>query len=448
MPMKLIRIGSGAGYSGDRISPAVELANQGDLHYLIFECLAERTVALAQLEKSKNPDAGFDPLLRDRMKAVLQTCVVKGIKIITNMGAANPISAAQEVISVARELDVRKLKIAVVQGDDVLTHVFSHDFHVIETGEPINLIKEAVISANAYLGVEPIVQALKMQADIVITGRVSDPALFLAPLIHEFEWPLNDWAMMGKGILIGHLLECAGQITGGYFADPGYRDVPNLATLGFPFAEVSEDGSAIITKVEGSGGCVTVATCISQMLYEIGDPSAYFQPDVIADFSNVVFTEVGKDRIRIEGATGQRRPEMIKVTLGVKDGFVGEGQISYAGEGALARSQLALEVLRNRLEVQSSIEFLDIRYDLIGVNSIHGNALSNKSDAYEIRARVAARVKSRKEAEFVANEVEAMYLNGPAGGGGAVKSVREVVAALSVMVPRQMINTSVTLVEV
>ncbi len=445
--MKVIRIGAGAGYSGDRIPPAVELANQGNLDYLVFECLAERTVALAQLEKSKNPDAGFDPLLRDRMNAVLLTCITNGIKIITNMGAANPIAAAKEVVSVARELGISKLTVAVVHGDDVLSELFSHDLILMETGVPVISIKDSIISANAYLGAEPIVQALQMNADVVITGRVSDPALFLAPLIYEFGWPMSDWKMMGKGILVGHLLECAGQITGGYFADPGYRNVPNLARLGFPIAEVSEDGSAIITKVEGSGGCVTVATCISQLLYEIGDPSAYLQPDVVADFSKVQLSEVGSNRIQIEGATGHSRPDMIKVTLGVKDGFIGEGQISYAGLGAKARGQLAIDVLQERLENQFGIDLLDVRYDLIGLNSIHGRLMSEDLDAYEVRARVAAKVKTKKEAELVANEVEAMYLNGPAGGGGAVKSVREVVAALSVLVPRSLVNTSVTLVE-
>ena len=445
--MKAIRIGAGAGYSGDRIPPAVELANQGDLDYLVFECLAERTIALAQLEKGKNPDAGFDPLLLDRMRAVLLTCVNKGIKIVTNMGAANPTAAAQEVISVARELGIGKLTVAIVHGDDVLSEMFSNNLTVMETGVPVNSIKNAIISANAYLGVEPIVKALQMNADVVITGRVSDPALFLAPLIYEFGWSTSDWEMMGKGILVGHLLECAGQITGGYFADPGYRNVPDLARLGFPIAEVSQDGCAIITKVEGSGGCVTVATCISQLLYEIENPSAYLQPDVVADFSKVTLTEIGTNRIRIEGATGHPRPDMIKVTLGVREGFIGEGQISYAGLGAKARGQLALDVLQERLEKQSGIDLLDVRYDLIGLNSIHGHLISEENDAYEVRARVAARVKTKKEAELLANEVEAMYLNGPAGGGGAVKSVREVVAALSVLIPRTLVNTSVTLVE-
>jgi hypothetical protein len=250
--MRIIRLGAGAGYSGDRILPAVELAEKGNLDYLIFECLAERTVALAQLEKTKDSDLGFDPLLRDRMMAVLLTCKEKQVKIITNMGAANPKAAAREILNVAKELGIQALKIGVVNGDDVLSQVVAGNFFTMETGEPISAIKNKIISANAYLGSEPIVEALKLGADIVITGRVSDPALFLAPLIYEFGWSDSDWKLLGQGILAGHLLECAGQVTGGYFADPGYRDVPNLENLGFPIAEVSEDGAVTITKVDGS----------------------------------------------------------------------------------------------------------------------------------------------------------------------------------------------------
>jgi hypothetical protein len=444
--MRIIRLGAGAGYSGDRILPAVELAEKGNLDYLIFECLAERTVALAQLEKAKDSNLGFDPLLRDRMMAVLLTCMAKQVKIITNMGAANPKAAAKEVLEVAKELGIQSLKIAVVSGDDVLSQVVSGDFFTMETGEPISTIKNKIISANAYLGCEPIVKALKLGADIVITGRVSDPALFLAPLMYEFGWSDSNWKLLGQGILTGHLLECAGQVTGGYFADPGYRDVPNLENLGFPIAEVSEDGSVTITKVDGSGGCVTKATCSSQLLYEIDDPSQYFQPDVVVDFSQVNLTELAPNRIKAEHASGSERPKELKVTIGVRDGFMGDGQISYAGLGAVSRGQLALKVLQSRIEA-SGIQFLDIRYELIGMNAIHGDYLSQGHEPYEVRVRVAVRTNTKKEAEFVVNEVEAMYLNGPASGGGATKSVREVISVVSTLIPRELIKPSVSILE-
>jgi len=444
---KIVRIGAGAGYSGDRIPPALELAEKGRLDYLVFECLAERTIALAQLERSKNPALGFDPLLRERMRAVLPTCVSQKIKIITNMGAAHPNAAAQEVLAVARELGISKLKVAVVHGDDVLSQLSVCDFTLMENNAPLASLDGRVISANAYLGAEPLVRALETEADVIVTGRVADPALFLAPLIHEFGWSLDDWPRMGQGIVTGHLLECAGQITGGYFADPGYRDVPDLARLGFPIAEVSADGSAVITKVEGSGGCVNVATCTEQLLYEIEDPSQYLQPDVVADFSGVTLTQVDVDRVRVDGATGRPRPDDLKVTIGYRDGFIGEGQISYAGPGAKARGQLALDVLRHRLN-EAGFSACESRYELIGVNAIHGEQLSTGYEPYEVRVRLAMRVSSKQEAEQVANEVEALYLNGPAGGGGVTKTVREVIAAASILMPRHWVETSVSVLEI
>lgn len=444
---KMLRIGAGAGYAGDRIAPALELAEKGELDYLVFECLAERTIALAQLEKSRNARLGFDALLRERMEAVLWPCHRQGVKIITNMGAANPQAAAEEIMAVARELGLSRLKVAVVEGDDVLGLLPGQDLNLMETGQPVSSLGASVISANAYLGAEAIVQALQAGADVVITGRVADPALFLAPLVHEFGWSMSDWQKMGQGILIGHLLECAGQITGGYFADPGYRDVPNLATLGFPIAEVSESGVAVITKVAGSGGCVTTATCTAQLLYEIENPARYLQPDVIADFSRVTLTQIGPDRVQVEGGNGWPRPDTLKVTVGHREGFIGEGQISYAGPGAQARGQLALDVMRARLHAAGLGDF-DGRYELIGVNAILGDTLAQGYQPYEIRARVALRVSTKREAEQVANEVEALYLNGPAGGGGVTKSVREVIAAASVLMPRDEIHTTVTFLEI
>ena len=259
--MRTVRIGSGAGYSGDRIEPAVELAAKGDIQYLGFECLAERTIALAQQEKMRNPAAGYDPLLGQRMRAVLEICKSKGIKIITNMGAANPGAAAALTAEIAKQLGIKGLRIAAVVGDDVLDVCKQDNLPLLEIDGRVRDLGNRLLSANAYLGAEPIAQALATGADVVITGRVGDPALFLAPLIREFGWAVDDWDRLGKGTLVGHLLECAGQITGGYFADPGYKDVAGLGHLGFPIGEVSEDGSVVITKVPGSGGVITEATC-------------------------------------------------------------------------------------------------------------------------------------------------------------------------------------------
>jgi Acyclic terpene utilisation family protein AtuA len=445
--MRTIRIGSGAGYSGDRIEPALELAEKGDIDYLVFECLGERTVALAQQARMKNPEAGFDPLLEERMRAVLSLCAAKGIKVVTNMGAANPEAAAKKTAEIARSLGLPSLKIAAVVGDDVLDACKAGDFPILEFDGSIKKLGNRLISANAYLGAEPMADALTRGADVVITGRASDPALFLAPMIHAFGWAMDDWNLLGQGTVAGHLLECAGQITGGYFADPGYKDIPDLARLGFPIGEVGEDGSLVVTKVAGSGGAVTAQTCREQLLYEVHDPTKYFQPDVVADFSQVTVEEIAKDRVRVGGGRGSKRTDTLKVSVGYVDSFIGEGQISYAGPGALARGRLALDIVRDRLKL-TGVTASELRFDLIGVDSLHGPLVSaHANEPYEVRIRVTGRTENLREAVRIGNEVETLYTNGPAGGGGAWKSARDVVAVASVLLPRELARTQVRFVE-
>src|ERR1700749_2257977 len=444
--MRTIRIGSGAGYSGDRIEPAVELAAKGDIDYLVFECLGERTVALAQQARMKNPESGYDPLLAERMRAVLPLCASKGIKIVTNMGAANPEAAARKTAEIARSLGLSKLKVAAVVGDDVLDACKSNDLSIMEFDGTIKQLGNKLLSANAYLGAEPMADALNAGADVVITGRASDPALFLAPMIHAFGWAMDDWNLLGQGTVAGHLLECAGQITGGYFADPGYKDVEGLARLGFPIGEVGEDGSLVVTKVSGSGGAVTAQTCKEQLLYEVHDPARYLQPDVTADFSEVEVEEVAPDRGRIAGGRGTARTDTLKVSVGYVDSFIGEGQISYAGPGALARGRLALEIVRERLKL-TGVQSSELRFDLIGVDSLHGaGASAPANEPYEVRVRVAGRTESLREAVRIGNEVETLYTNGPAAGGGAWKSARDVVAVASVLLPRDLAKPRVQFV--
>jgi Acyclic terpene utilisation family protein AtuA len=445
--MRTIRIGSGAGYSGDRIEPAVELAKKGDIDYLVFECLGERTVALAQQARLKNPEAGYDPLLEERMRAVLPLCAAKGIRIVTNMGAANPEAAAKKTAEIARSLGLPSLKIAAIIGDDVLDACKAGDLPILEFAGSIKQLGNRLISANAYLGAEPMAQALRSGADVVITGRASDPALFLAPMIHAFGWAMDDWNLLGQGTVAGHLLECAGQITGGYFADPGYKDIPDLARLGFPIGEVGEDGSLVVTKVKGSGGAVTAQTCREQLLYEVHDPTKYFQPDVVADFSHVSVEEIAPDRVRVSGGRGSKRTDTLKVSVGYVDSFIGEGQISYAGPGALARGRLALDIVRERLRL-TGVAVSELRFDLIGVDSLHGSQVSaHAGEPYEVRVRVAGRTENLREAVRIGNEVETLYTNGPAGGGGAWKSARDAVAVASVLLPRELAKPQVRFVE-
>ena len=444
--MRTIRIGSGAGYSGDRIEPALELAEKGDIQYLVFECLGERTVALAQQARMKNPEAGFDPLLEERMRAVLPLCATKSIKIVTNMGAANPVAAARKTAEIAKSLGLSSLKIAAVVGDDVLDACKDGDLKIMEFDGSIKQLGNRLLSANAYLGAEPMAQALTGGADIVITGRASDPALFLAPMIHAFGWAMDDWNLLGQGTVAGHLLECAGQITGGYFADPPYKDIPDLARLGFPIGEVGEDGSLVITKVAGSGGAVTAQTCKEQLLYEVHDPQRYIQPDVVADFSHVSVEEIAKDRVRVSGGRGTKRTDTLKVSVGYVDSYIGEGQISYAGPGALARGRLALEIVRERLKL-TGVAASELRFELVGVDALHGAEISaHANEPYEVRVRVAGRTENLREAVRIGNEVETLYTNGPAAGGGAFKSARDVVAVASVLLPRELARPQVRFV--
>jgi hypothetical protein len=438
--MKTLRIGSGAGYSGDRVEPAVELAERGDLDYLVFECLAERTIALAQQARISDPQGGYDPLLSERMRRVLpfvgQPDGRRRLRVITNMGAANPVAAAVEVRRIASELGLN-LKVLAVVGDDVLEVLRREPEQLLDNGQTLGSLGDRLISANAYLGAEGIIEALRADADVVITGRVADPSLFLAPQMFEFGWAADDWQRLGRGTLVGHLLECAGQVSGGYFADPGFKDVDDLARLGFPLAEIDADGEALITKVAGSGGRVSRATCTEQLIYEVHDPAAYLTPDVCADFSSVSFTEEAVDRVRAHGANGRPRPEQLKVSVGYLDGWIGEGQISYGGPGAVARAQLARDVVLKRLEL-TGVRMQDVRAELIGIDSLHGPR--STVEPWEVRLRIAARCEERSEAVRVGNEVETLYTNGPSGGGGASKGLRQVVAVASLLLPRHAVN--------
>ncbi len=440
--MKKIRIGSGAGYGGDRLEPALDLLERGNLDYMAFECLAERTIALAQKERRQDPDKGYNHLLEYRMEKVLPLAWKSKVKIITNMGAANPEGALRVLKEMASRLGLHGLKLAAVTGDDIFDQISKyHELPLLETGSSLSSIEEDVLSANAYLGVAPIVEALVEGADIIITGRVADPSLFLAPMVYEFGWDLNSHDLLGKGTLVGHLLECAGQVCGGYFADPGKKDVPDLWNLGFPYAEVDETGNGFISKLPGTGGIINRSTCTEQLIYEIHDPAAYLTPDCIADFSNVEFTEVGKDKVVFSGAAGREPTDTFKVSLGYFNGYTGEGQISYAGPNNLERAKLALDIVRKRLEIQN-VKTDELRFDLIGLDSV-SLANSTGSEIPELRLRVAGKTRDRENAERIANEVESLYTNGPAGGGGASKHVGELISVLSVLIPKEDFNIKI-----
>lgn len=446
--MKKIRIGSGAGYAGDRLEPALKLMEDGNLDYIGFECLAERTIAIAQKQKQIDPSKGYNDLLEYRMEKVLPLAHEKGIKVLTNMGAANPIGGMEAIKEIAERKGLKGMKIAAVLGDDIYENIEDYyGYPVLESGDKLETLSDRILSANAYLGIRPLIEALESGADVIITGRTTDPSLFMAPLFHEFGWAIDDVEKLGKGTLVGHLLECAGQITGGYFADLNKYNIPDLWNLGFPFADVDEDGNGIISKVDGTGGVVNTATCTEQMLYEIYDPSEYITPDCIADFSNVVFESVGKDKVSFKNATGQEPTDTYKVNVGYSNGFFGEGEISYSGTNCVNRAKLAIDIVKKRLEILD-LNLEDIRYDLIGINSVTPGADLDMDSPKEVRLRVAGRTNNADDAKKIGNEVETLYTNGPAGGGGASKQVIDIISVASILIPKTDIETEVLIKEI
>jgi hypothetical protein len=448
--MDIIKIGAGASFATDRIEPATDLAERGGIDYLVYECLAERTIALAQLEKLKNPEKGFNELLDERFYSALPHCKKKGIKVITSMGAANPVGAAKRTCEIIRSLNLTPWKVAAVTGDDVLDYCVRHKekIEIWETGQSLAHLEGELISANAYLGAEPIIKALQQGAGIVITGRVADPSLFLAPMIHAFGWKMDDWNLLGKGQTGADMVECGANVTGGFFADPGYKDVMNLAYLGYPILEVSRNGEMVLTKLEGTGGIVNAAICTEHMIYEIHDPANYITPDVVVDFTQVAFEEIGENRVRITGGRGKPRPSNLKVSIGVKEGFIGEGELTYAGPGCLERAKLAEQVVRERLKI-GNVRIEELRVDYIGLNSLHGEAsLPPSAPPYEVRLRFAGRTKERRDAVRIGNEVETLVGKGPCSSCMPRKYVREVLAIYSCLIPGDAVKPEIVMLEV
>ena len=419
------RVGNGAGFSGDRIDAALPVVDTliewGGPSAIFFETLGERTVALAQLEKRRDPQKGYEPMLERLLEPILLKCAQHSIPIIGNFGAANPMGAAKVIASLAKRLGLPNLKIGVVHGDDVRDRLDLQNHEVYEADTGLDMGGGDVVSANAYLSAQPIVQALQQGAQVVVTGRTGDPSLALAPLVHHFGWNWNDWSKLAVGGTAGHLLECGAQVTGGYFYDPGFKDIPDPANIGFPIAEVYEDGRLVITKAVRTGGLVNAQVVKEQLLYEIHDPSKYITPDVTLDFTGARVNEIGLDRVEVTGIKGTHAPEKIKATVCFDGGWLGEGEISYAGPNCVARARKAAEVVIERLKIRGLQ--VESRVDLIGVSSVHDGdtgPLWRDTDAHvqDVRLRLAVSAKSQDDADQAAREVLAMYCCGPAGGGG------------------------------
>ena len=448
-------IGCAAGFSGDRVdaaAPVVEtLIARGGPAYLIFETLAERTLALAQLARRKDPAAGYEPQLDAMLRPILQRCLEHGIRIVSNFGAANPRGAARRIRALAGELGLAVPRIAIVTGDDLSAPEFRNLLleHLGPQGAGFGAA-DSIVSANAYLGAEPIAAALAAGAQIVVCGRVADPSLAVGPVLAHFGWRADDWDRLGRATMAGHLLECGTQVTGGYFADPGYKDVPGMHNLGFPIAEIDGDGTCVVGKADRTGGFVNLQTVKEQLLYEVHDPAAYLTPDVVADISEAEVRAAGSDRVALTGVRGHPHTATLKVNVCHEGGWLAEGEISYGGARAELRARLAADTLRRRLE------HLHLRIDLIGVLSVFGDdaggALADTLPdpgrrARDVRLRVAATHQDKPAVERLAAEVTALYTCGPAGGGGVRTALRSRLNTLSCLVPRAAVRAGFEMLE-
>lgn len=443
-------IGSGAGFSGDRVDAAIPvvaaIAAQGRGGAIIFETLGERTLALGQVARQADPEKGYEPLLEQFLSPILAPAVAAGITIVGNFGAANPPAAARAVARLAAAQGLAP-RIAVVTGDDMLGNPAFDGSLLWEGDAGLPTPPAAPIAVNVYLGARSITDAIRAGAQIVVTGRVADPALALGPLVAHFGWDWDDLDRIAAGTLIGHLLECGSQVSGGYFADPGVKDVPDMARIGFPIAEVSADGAAVLTKPPATGGRIDIATVTEQLLYEIHDPAAYLTPDVTLDVTGVRLEQLAPDRVRVTGARGRPAPDRLKATVSYPGEWLGEAGISYAGPNALARAELAVRTIRERLALRGLTPRL--RADILGAVSVFDD------DSASLRQSAPATGTGDYRAHFAfggdeatvraaCQEVGALYCCGPAGGGGVRIHVTARIVTRSRMIAREKVRTGFT----
>lgn len=439
--MEDLWVGCAAGGSGDRVDVArpivMAMIRAGKRGAIIFENLAERTLAFAQLARRANPDSGYDPLLDEEVRPILGDCLQHGIAIVSNFGAANPRGAARRILRIAEELGLPRPRIAVIEGDDLSDR---RGQALLRPFLPPESAGRQFVSANVYQGAFEIADALKAGAQVVVTGRVADPSLTLGPAVAHFGWARDDWDWLAGATMAGHLLECGAQATGGYFADPGFKDVPDIANTGYPIAEIAADGSCIITKPPGTGGLVDVRNIKEQLLYELHDPAAYLTPDVVADITGAELAKVGPDRVRMSGVRGHPRPGTLKALAYFEGGWLGEAEISYAGPNAEARARLAMDIVTKRMGPD-----FHIRFDLIGSCSILGDDAGEMRAAVgsrgleDVRLRAAGKHESLAEIERLLREVYSLWLCGPAGGGGVRTARRQRLSNVACLVPRDLV---------
>lgn len=447
--MKKIRIGAAQGFYGDTIEPAIATAKYGNVDYISFDCLAELTMAILLKDKQKNENLGYTRDITTSMKALLPYVKEKGIKLLTNAGGLNPVAAQQEVIRVAKELGMDDLKVAVVTGDNLIDQIDDLiaqgvSFNHMETGASVDNVKEKLTFANAYLGSMPIVEALRQGADVVVTGRTTDTAQFLAPLIYEYGWSEEDWDRLASGVFMGHLLECSAQSTGGNFSGD-WDQVERVEEIGYPIAEVDESGEFIITKVSERGGLVSVNTVKEQMLYEIHDPSAYITPDVIVDLTQVKLESVGEHQVKVSGVKGKPKPDQLKVVMGYEDGYMGQVLMGFSWPDALKKARRADEVIRKQIE-QKGLYYKEIHTSYLGYDSLHGPLAKEPSeDLNEVYLRMAVRSKTKQDAAQLSRLFPPLFLNGPPAAGGFYGNIptRQLLGMWSALISREIVESQV-----
>ncbi|MDB5592445.1 acyclic terpene utilization AtuA family protein [Enterovirga sp.] len=449
-----VRLGAGSGFWGDALDPALEVLREGNVDFLSMDYLAELTMALLQRQRGKDPKAGYISDLPAHMAALLPLAREKGVRIVCNGGGANPRAGAAQVAEVARSLGLTGTKIALIEGDNLIDRIDE----LMDAGVPLtNLdtgdtefkrIRNRVVAANAYTDASGIREALDQGADVVVAGRVSDNALYVGPLMHALDWDYDrtDPNLIAAGITIGHVMECASAATGGMSSR--FAEMPNMGRVGFPIAEFSRDGTAVITKVPGSGGRVDAHTVKEHLVYEVMDPASYIMPDGVADFTRLRLDEIGPDRVRVSQMGGRGRPDMLKLIIGYEDGWIGEGIMFFPWPDALGRAEKAKITMLERFE-RLGLKADEVQFDLVGVNMLHGPAAGVPTyDPNEVGLRVAVHTDTKAEAEKVRRACAQLWIMGPGGTSfGAPLKPRPVISVWPTLVPRDAVRQRVEILE-
>ena len=446
----VVRVASGQGFWGDWLDAPRRQVEGGPVDYLMLDYLAEVTMSILQKQKERDPAMGYARDFLGAMESVLPAVVDRGVRVIANAGGVNPVACAHAVLEVARSRGAAgKLKVGVVTGDDLLPHLDSliasgHPLSNMESGEPLSAVRDRVLSANAYIGSTPIVEALSRGANVVVTGRSTDTALTMAPLRYEFGWGAEQWNLLAAGIIAGHIIECGAQCSGGNCLYD-WRNIPDLANVGYPIVEVRADGTFVVTKHPGTGGRINVPSVTEQLVYEMGDPHSYITPDVIADFSSIRLAPDGENRVRVFGIDGRPATDKLKVSIAYRAGFKAVGTLVYAWPDALEKAQLADRVLRERLDAMG-LRFDQLLTEFVGVSATHGPLTPPVGEAPEVQLRVGVRSNDRKSVERFTREIAPLVLNGPpsvTGFAGGRPKVEEIVAYWPALVDKSVVRTNV-----